>query len=278
MQIASGFAKYINYLSLKGASKDHKIHVNAAGRSLAESCDNKDFKDLSLSDISQWHGELRKDKSQNSCANYISILRMVLKFLKSNEIPCLDYDLIPLPKRTPSTPDYVTAEEVTKIIGATDNTRDKFIISLLYSSGIRVSELIQLNVGQIKDRQFTVIGKGNKVRLCFIDRRTERLMNAYLESREEVSNSLITTRFGLRPSRMTIGQIVKNTVAKSGIVGRHITPHTFRHSFATNFMQNNGGLKYLSELLGHSSLSTTSIYTHVVNNDLKCQYEKYHSV
>lgn len=277
MRISEGFTKYMNFLLIKGASKDHKIHVAAASRTLIEACGNKEFAELTLDDISNWYKEMRKDKSENSCSNYISILRMILKFLKQNDVECLDYSLVPLPKRTPSTPDYLTAKEVSKIIASNNNIRTKFIISLLYSSGIRVSELISLNIGQIKNRQFTVIGKNKKERLCFIDSRTEKLMNEYLETRDDSNDSLIVTRFKTRPSRMAISQIVKNAVLKSGITGRHITPHTFRHSFATNFISNNGGIRYLSDLLGHSSLSTTAIYTHIVNNDLKMQYSTFHS-
>lgn len=155
--------------------------------------------------------------------------------------------------------------------------RNAFVISLLYSSGIRLSEMLQLNRGQIVDQQFTVIGKGSKARLCFIDDRTQALMDEYLATRKDNSEALIVS--AQNKQRMTptnVQLLIKNSAERAGIKQR-VTPHTLRHSFATNFLKNNGNMRYLSTMLGHSSLDTTMIYTHVVDNDLREQYKKYHT-
>ena len=156
--------------------------------------------------------------------------------------------------------------------------RNKFVISLLYSSGIRLSELLSLNRDSIKNKSFTVIGKGKKRRLCFIDDRTEKLMDEYLKSRDDDSPALIVSNiYKDRMSPTNIQLLIRNSAKRAGIE-RRVTPHMLRHSFATNFTRNNGNIRYLSRLLGHSDINTTMIYTHVVDNDLYKQYFLYHTI
>jgi site-specific recombinase XerD len=158
------------------------------------------------------------------------------------------------------------------------NLRNAFIISLLYSSGIRLSELISLNQGQIVDRRFTVIGKGRKPRLCFIDQRTEQLMDQYLASRTDHSDALVVSfEHKERMTATNVQLLIRNSAKRAGI-NKKVTPHTLRHSFATNFLKNNGNMRYLSAMLGHASLDTTMMYAHVVDQDLQRQYEKYHTI
>ena len=279
MKITECFDMYIDYARLKNIAKDSLIHIEATKKSLVEIHGDIEIDKLTLKKISDWYAWLRIGRGENTCRNYVCLLRVVLKFLQKNHVACIDCELVPVPKRQPNTPTFINAKEVARIIESSSSIRTKFIVSLLYSSGIRVSELISLNRGQIRDREFTVIGKGKKERLCFIDSRTERLMYQYLETRNDSSDALIVTKQnGSRPHKSTIELIIKNAVKKAGLYDKHITPHTFRHSFATNYLQNNGNMRYLSEILGHSSLQTTSIYTHVVNNDLKKHYQMYHTI
>jgi site-specific recombinase XerD len=209
---------------------------------------------------------------------YILRLRAVLNYLNIRDIKCIKPQLVPVPKREATVPTFLSEEEVTAMIACAYNLRNAFIISLLYSSGIRLSELISLNRGQIQNRCFTVIGKGNKPRLCFIDERTEQLMNTYLTQRQDNSDALVVSIEN--KSRMTatnVQLLIRNTARRAGIA-KHVTPHVLRHSFATNFLRNNGNMRYLSSLLGHASMDTTMMYAHVVDEDLHRQYEKYHSI
>jgi site-specific recombinase XerD len=138
--------------------------------------------------------------------------------------------------------------------------------------------MIQLNRNSIVDRKFTVVGKGKKARLCFIDERTEHLMGQYLKTRKDNSEALIVS--AVNKARMTptnVQLLIKNSAIRAGI-DKRVTPHTLRHSFATNFLKNNGNMRYLSTMLGHASLDTTMMYAHVVDNDLQAQYEKYHTI
>lgn len=164
------------------------------------------------------------------------------------------------------------------MIECSTSVRNAFVISLLYSSGIRLSELIALNRGQIIDRRFTVIGKGRKPRLCFIDQRTELLMNMYLASRKDNHEALIVSNeFKRRMTATNIQLLVRNSASKA-CLNKKVSPHTLRHSFATNFLKNNGNMRYLSAMLGHASLDTTMMYAHVVDSDLQDQYQKYHTI
>ena len=239
---------------------------------------NKPVENLTLQDIQYWRNEISKKRAVNSVRVYVIRLRAVIGYLNIRGIKCLDVRLIPVPKREATVPVYLTEAEVDAMIACAYNVRNAFIISLLYSSGIRLSELISLNRGQIVDRHFTVIGKGRKPRLCFIDERTQHLMDIYLESRRDHSDALVVSIENKRRMTATnIQLLVRNSAARAGII-KKVTPHTLRHSFATNFLKNNGNMRYLAAMLGHASMDTTMMYAHVVDADLQRQYDKYHTI
>ena len=279
MLISEAFDLYErNYMAIRQQSRRICETHAVCRRQLVELIGDKDMADLTVSDISEWAKQLKKTRCANTVRNYITRLRVVADYIDLLGLPTLKAALIPIPKREPSVPAFLTAQEVSMMIDSAYNIRNAFTISLLYSSGIRLSEMIQLNRGQITDRRFTVIGKGSKARLCFIDERTESLMDEYLATRDDSSEALIVSAVNKR--RMTptnVQLLIKNSAKRAGIAKR-VTPHTLRHSFATDFLKNNGNMRYLSAMLGHASMDTTMMYAHVVDNDLQAQYEKYHSV
>lgn len=238
---------------------------------------DKPTNQVDLEDIAKWRREMSKNRCVNTLRNDLTRLRNVFKYLQLRDIPCIKPGLICIPKRVDTVPSFLTAEEVAKMIDNAYNIRNKFVISLLYSSGLRLSEFISLNIGQIVDRRFTVVGKGGKARLCFIDERTQALMERYLETRNDRSPALVVSN--LHHERMTptnVQLLIKNSAIRAGIK-KPVTPHTLRHSFATNFLQNNGNIRYCQEMLGHASLQTTMQYTHVTNVALEEQYNMFHS-
>lgn len=279
MLISEAFDLYErNYMAIRQQSRRICETHAVCRRQLVELIGDKDMADLTVSDISEWARQLKKTRCANTVRNYITRLRVVSDYIDLLGLPTLKAALIPIPKREPSVPAFLTAQEVSMMIDSAYNIRNAFTISLLYSSGIRLSEMIQLNRGQITDRRFTVIGKGSKARLCFIDERTETLMDEYLATRDDSSEALIVSAVNKR--RMTptnVQLLIKNSAKRAGIAKR-VTPHTLRHSFATDFLKNNGNMRYLSAMLGHASMDTTMMYAHVVDNDLQAQYEKYHSI
>ena len=240
--------------------------------------DDIDVEKLTIKEISEWKKDLERDRSQNTVRLFVMKLRNVINYLNKRGIDTINVDLVPLPKRQETVPVFLTEEEVSLMIENASNLRNKFVISLLYASGIRLSELISLNRGQIVDKRFTVIGKGGKPRLCFIDDRTERLMGEYLANRNDNSSALVVSyEFKTRMTKTNIELLVRNTASKAGI-NKKVTPHTLRHSYATNFLRNNGNMRYLSYSLGHASMDTTAMYAHVVDYDLERQYRQFHTI
>ena len=279
MLISEAFNLYRDdYIRLKNQSKRTEEMHEACKRLLLINMEDKPIEKLSLYDIRTWSEELKKRRTVNTVRVYIIRLRAVLAYLNIRDIKCLDARLVPVPQREATVPTFLSEAEVTAMIDHAYSARNAFVISLIYSSGIRISELIRLNRDQIRDRRFTVIGKGNKPRLCFIDQRTEQLMRKYLRSREDHDAALVVSEeFKHRMTATNIQLLVRNSATRAGIY-KKVTPHTLRHSFATNFLRNNGNMRYLSDLLGHSSMETTMMYAHVVNNDLQSAYEKYHTI
>lgn len=279
MLISEAFDLYRDdFIHLRNQStRTEEIH-EACKRLLLTTLGDKEIESLTVSDVRRWHSEISKNRRPNSVRVYVLRLRAVLGYLNTRGYECLDARLIPVPKREATVPVYLTEAEIDAMIACAYNLRNAFIISLLYSSGIRLSELISLNRGQIVDRRFTVIGKGRKPRLCFIDERTEHLMDQYLKSRTDHSDALIVSfEHKDRMTATNVQLLVRNSAKRAGIT-KKVTPHTLRHSFATNFLRNNGNMRYLSAMLGHASMDTTMMYAHVVDHDLQAQYEKYHSI
>lgn len=243
---------------------------------------------LTFDNIREWKMWLDRGRSPATVRGYIICLRVVLEYLlKSGETVC-DPDTIPVPKRPQKVPTFITKEEVDELIryaglpmrgyAKINRIRNQALVSLLYASGIRASELTQLDRDSIRDRSFTIIGKGGKARLCFIDARTENFIEAYLAERADSHAALFVC--GSHGGRLTSNtlQLVFRTLSERAGLKVPVHPHVLRHSFATNLLKNNANMRYVQEMLGHSSLQTTQMYTHVVNRDLQEVYEKFHTV
>lgn len=248
-------------------------------------------KDLTFDLVRKWKEHLEKDRSQNTVRGYIIKLRVVLKHLHVKGIKdILNPEMVGVPKKENKVVDYISPEDVNRLIDAAfvhytygleiTSYRNRAIISLLYASGIRVSELCNLNIATLKmdDMTFTVIGKGNKPRLCFFDSRTKYYVQTYLEMRTDHDPALFTSpKSGKRISPGTVQEMFIFVTGKAGF-DKQITPHTMRHSFATNMLKNNANLLYIRDFLGHQSIQTTEMYTHVVNNDLRKIYQDKHTI
>lgn len=279
MRLSEAFDEYRdNYMVLKGRSRSTIEHHEYKKVSVVEFLRDKNIEDITSSDISAWYKFLSRNRSQNTVRNYISTIREVLDYMNLRGSNCLKKALIPAPKRLDHIPEFLTPEEVSDMIKNASSLRNKCVISLLYSSGIRLSELINLNRGQIINKRFTVIGKGSKARLCFTDERTEKLLNEYLETRKDNCEALIiSVRYKQRMTATNIQLLIKNSARNAGI-SKKVTPHTLRHSFATNLLVNNVDIRYIGKMLGHASIQTTMQYTHVVDNDLEARYRAGHSI
>lgn len=250
-----------------------------------------DITKLTFDMVRKWKQNLQRTRSQNTVRGYIIKLRVILKYLRLKDIPgIINPDLIGVPKRQNKVVEFISPEEVTKLIEATSKPtrgyhpiiryRDCAVISLLYASGIRNDELCKLDTTDLRmePKTFTVIGKGNKARLCFFDDRAKHYIKMYLTIRHDTNPALfISDETKGRISHGTVQEILRNAVAKTDI-NKSVHPHTLRHSFATNLLANNTNLLYVSKFLGHSSVQTTEMYTHVVDEDLRSIYCAKHTI
>lgn len=218
---------------------------------------------------------------------YIIAIRGFLKFLAKRDIKTLSSEKIELGKVKDRQVEFLELEEVEALLraargGKLENLRDTAILELLFSTGLRVSELCNLDIENVnlKTGEFSVRGKGDKIRMVFLSTSAKIALNDYLLRRKDLSPALfVSLKESGDPSRLTartIERIVKKYAAVAGIV-KKISPHTLRHSFATDLLRNGADLRSVQEMLGHSSITTTQIYTHVTNRHLKEIHGKFHS-
>ena len=223
-------------------------------------------------------------------ARIISSLKAYFKYLLLERIVETDpSELIDSPKLGRKLPDVLTVDEVVAIIDSIDlsteeGERNKAILETLYGCGLRVSELINLQLSNLHLNEgiILVTGKGNKQRLVPLGEQAKRQITIYLkhcrnkiEPKKPDVDIVFLNRRGGRLTRQMIFYIVKNHVEKAGI-RKNISPHSFRHSYATHLVQNGADLRVVQELLGHVSIITTEIYTHLDRDDLRKAIMKFH--
>ena len=234
------------------------------------------------------------DSMKRRTQNYYMIaLRAFLKFLRKRDIAAISPEKIELAKLPERQIDLITPSELERLMKApreacakeTDEhkkvayLRDAAILELLFSTGLRVSELCALNNDLDLSRdELSVRGKGEKVRVVFLSPTAKEAVRDYLKARKDMEEALFVDG---RPSalhRITprdIQRHLKGYVARAGITGR-VTPHTLRHAFATDLLSNGADIRSVQQLLGHASINTTQIYTHITDSHLREIHKKYH--
>ncbi len=233
-----------------------------------------------------------KDSMKRKTQNYYLIaLRAFLKFLRKRDIVSLSPEKIELAKVPERHLDLISPTELNRLLAATDGAderslRDKAILEMLFSTGLRVSELCALdNDLDITRDEFSVRGKGDKVRVVFLSDAAKDAVRAYLKARTDMEPALFVSAARKSetkkriPSRLTprsIELLIKTYAAKAGIT-KKVTPHVMRHSFATDLLSNGADIRSVQQLLGHASINTTQIYTHVTDAHLREVHKKFHS-
>ena len=231
-----------------------------------------------------------KKNSARSQARKISGLKSFFKFLVfEGYLKTSPMSNIESPKLGRKLPDILNVEEISQMISSIDvnekfGQRNKTIIEILYGTGIRVSELIELKISNIffKEDIIRVVGKGDKERFVPIGMQAKKSVNDYINNKrnhqkiEESSNDvLILSKDGKKLTRHMIFTLIKNISIKSGIT-KKISPHTFRHSFASHLLKNGADLRTIQLILGHENITTTEIYTHLDSKHLLNVMKKYH--
>lgn len=285
--------KYLEYLNVEKrystkTIENYNIDLSLFVKFLKENnIDN--FNIVSYDDLRKFLEFLyKKNYSNKTISRHISSLKSFFKYLVNNEyINNNPTDLLSLPKMEFRLPKYLTIEELEKILStAKENKktseRDLLILEIFYSTGIRLSELSNIKIEDIDNKNRTIIikGKGNKERYVFYSRECSKCLKNYLENNRNAlnikgSNYLFLSTKGNQLTPAGIEYIVNNIFIHSGI-NTQLTPHVLRHTFATHMLNEGANLMTVKELLGHSNIATTGIYTHVSNEQLRRTYLSSH--
>jgi site-specific recombinase XerD len=238
-------------------------------------------------------GTNTSDELGKTTQNYHLIaLRSFLKYCAKRDLPALTADKIELARTRRKQVTFLNEDELARIFEQFDTTtliglRDRAILELLFSSGLRVSELVGLDRDHInlKRREFMVRGKGQKDRPIFISAEAAAWIEQYLQKRDDTARPLFVRYSGTKRvdlsgnfQRLTV-RSVQRIVARAALLAgitKHVSPHTLRHSFATDLLMNGADLRSVQAMLGHSNIATTQIYTHVTDPHLRAVHEKFH--
>lgn len=256
-------------------------------------------KDISLDVVRRFRLFLNRDipgrdetSLKKTTQNYHLIaLRAFLKYLAKRDIKTLAPEKIELAKQGSRQVSFLEPDELRRmldvpgkdptIVGARDNA----ILELLFSTGLRVSELASLKIDQVnlKRDEFTVKGKGSKHRVVFLSDPAKRALKAYLDRRRDVSEHVFVRHDRAKKNKGEIGSLTPRSVqrivdrcARMAGITKEVTPHTLRHTFATDLLRNGADIRSVQSLLGHESITTTQVYTHITDKELKRVYEKFH--
>ena len=243
------------------------------------------YSEISSETCSAWIGNLySQNNNPRSIQRHLSSAKGFFRFLKKNNlIQSSPFELVTAPKSSNNLPDVLSPEDVEQLLNFKPSNmieiRDMAIVELMYSSGLRVSETVNINLNDFEeDKSFLrVLGKGSKTRLVPMGRYAVNAINEWLIEREKILNNTDALFLNAKGTRLTVRSVqlrLKKMAIKQGLPPIH--PHMLRHSFATHMLESSGDLRTIQELLGHSSLSTTQIYTKLDYQHLAKIYDQSH--
>ncbi|CAM6000319.1 unnamed protein product [Sphagnum balticum] len=300
MQFIKAKTDFLEYLEIEQNRSQHTIeNYDHYLTRLMDFAGDIQVKDIDPELIRKWRlwlnrlGTNTSDELGKATMNYHLIaMRSFLKFCAKRDVTAMSADKIELARTVRSQVTFLNAEEIDRLL-AQPNTneliglRDRAILELLFSSGLRVSELVGLDKDHInlKRREFMVRGKGQKDRPIFISEEAASWIQHYLDKRTDTVKPLFIRYSGSkkvdlsgnfhRLTARSIQRLVARYALLAGIT-KHVSPHTLRHSFATDIIMNGGDIRSVQALLGHSNIATTQIYTHITDPHLKAVHEKFH--
>ena len=243
------------------------------------------YSEISSETCSAWIGSLySQNNNPRSIQRHLSSAKGFFRFLKKNNlIQSSPFELVTAPKSSNKLPDVLSPEDVEQLLNFKPSNmieiRDMAIVELMYSSGLRVSETVNINLNDFEENKsfLRVLGKGSKTRLVPMGRYAVNAINEWLIEREKILNNTDALFLNSKGTRLTVRSVqlrLKKMALKQGLPPIH--PHMLRHSFATHMLESSGDLRTIQELLGHSSLSTTQIYTKLDYQHLAKIYDKSH--
>lgn len=276
---------FLEYLKYERRVSVNTVDSYGENLLLLKNYTNKDLISLKKEDIKDFLDNV--EATARTKAHYLTVFNSFYKYLvfmdkiKSN--PC---DGIKAPKLEKKLPTYLTNEEIAKLFNIRltkpVDYRNKAILEVMYATGARISEVINLKVNQIDFEEciIRVVGKGKKERIIPLDDVAIEALDNYINNyrpfliKNETCNYVFLNKNGEKISRQMIFKMLKNLANKAGIT-KEISPHTLRHSFASNLLNNGADLRVIQELLGHENLETTEIYSHLQNKKIKDDYNNH---
>ena len=274
--------KFLDYLKFEKGFSDYT--VKSYETDLKEFYDFAGDDEANIEIVRNYLRKLYEDKySSRSISRKVSSLKSYFKYLEGEGIIKDNFmRLISNPKIEKTLPNYLNYDDLEKLLNFPDRSnkyglRDALILEMLYSSGVRVSELANMRLSDIDfgERKILILGKGNKERYVYYGSKCAELLDKYLKIDHRESPYLLIGKRSEKLNEREIRFIVTDTAKKAGI-SVHVTPHTLRHTYATHMLNDGADLKSVGDLLGHESLSTTQIYTHVSNERLRRVYLSAH--
>ena len=293
MLIKDALSEYKQYLIVeKGLSKDaiysYLRDLIAFSNFIGEEYEINQIENINKEHIHLYLKELSKTNCTNSISRKLVSLRMLYIFLvKENIVKENLMSSFTLPKRDKKLPIVLSQEEMIEILDGiivcdAISTRNRCMVELLYATGMRISELLNLTLKDLNIKMgfIKVIGKGNKERMIpigsYVGEILEQYINDYRAEFNIKNDSLLFfNKHGQRLSREEFYSILQ-TIVNSTSITKKVSPHTFRHTFATHLLENGADLRSIQELLGHSDISTTTIYTHISNQKIRSEYQQFH--
>ena len=289
MSIDSDIKEYLVFVSqVKNLSENTTKSYQRDLKKLClflESLKIKDYTDVSMDTCSAWIGDLfSQNNNPRSIQRHLSSAKGFFRFLKKNNlIATSPFELVTAPKSASNLPEVLTPEDVEQLLNFKPSSlieiRDLAIVEMMYSSGLRVSETVNINVSDFEEGMsfLRVLGKGSKTRLVPIGRFAISAINNWLSERDKIVSNTDALFLNSKGTRLTVRSVqlrLKKMALKQGLPPIH--PHMLRHSFATHMLESSGDLRTIQELLGHSSLSTTQIYTKLDYQHLAKIYDQAH--
>jgi len=283
---------YLDYLEIeKNRSPSTRENYERYLKRFVDFAEIKSIKDITEDNIRAFRVYLSRPEAnlkKRTQAYYVIAIRNLLKYLTVNDYETVSPDKIELPKVPTRQINIIRYEDLERLLRAPKGNslraiRDRAILEVLFSTGLRVSELCSLDRFINIDRgELTIRGKGEKLRVVFLSERARKILKDYLKKRTDADEALfISISHGKNPK--VLGRIVPRTVerlvtkyARAAGISQKVTPHQLRHQFATDLLSNGADIRSVQKLLGHSSITTTQVYTHVTDRELREIHKTFH--
>ncbi len=299
MEFATAKRQFLEYIEIeKGRSLKTVENYDHYLTRFAEDMQIKKVKDISEDTLREFRlrlnrapgvkvrGQSAATMKKNTQNYYMIALRSFLKYCRKRNIDAVAPDIIELAKVGARHLDLISIDELNRLLKSPDlstlkGLRDKALLELFFSTGLRLAELCSLNCDLDLSRdEFSIRGKGEKVRVVFISDDARTAIKAYLKARKDMEEAMfVNIAKNKEASRLTprsIERIVREYSIKAGI-SKKVTPHVLRHSFATNLLSNGADIRSVQMMLGHANIATTQVYTHITDKQLREVHKKFHS-